>query len=273
MRANMELIAELRQWIEESRSTVFFGGAGVSTDSGLADFRSRKSGLYHQKSPYSLPPDRILSHEFYSTQPEAFFEYYRKKLLNLKARPNYVHYALADMERQGKLSAIVTQNADGLHRQAGSRNVIDIHGSVYVNTCERCGKRHSVKEVAYCEGVPHCECGGIIRPGIVLFDEIPDMGNVMRAVSAFHSAELLIIAGTSLRISSTTKLIKSFRGKHLAIINDEETACDDEADLVIHDRLTPAFQSLWPMEHWMEVPEKAGNSKEMAEEDNGHPCE
>lgn len=228
--------------------TVFFGGAGVSTDSGLADFRSRDRGLYHQGNPYGIPTERILSHGFYREHPAEFFEFYRTRLLKLEAPPNQVHFALADMERQGKLAAVITQNADGLHQRAGSRKVIDLHGNVYDNTCEGCGKKHPAERTAACAGIPRCECGGVIRPGIVLFDEVPDPRAVWEAVRQIRQSDLLVIAGTSLRVSSASRLLRCFRGERLVILNNEETAMDGRADLIIRGPLSGIFQEIWPVE-------------------------
>ena len=242
-----EKIRLLRQWLDESSYTVFFGGAGVSTESGLADFRSVDTGLYNQPSPFDYPADRILSHAFYEEHKAEFFDYYRTKLLKLSARPNYVHEALRDMEAQGRLQCIITQNADGLHQRAGSKRVIDLHGNVYYNTCERCGKAYGPEVVADAEGLPLCSCGGVIRPGIVLFDEIPDMGNVMAAVKELNRAELILIAGSSMRISSTPKLFHRVKNARLVILNDSPTAFDDRADLIIRGKLSEIFKILWPL--------------------------
>ena len=237
----------LRQWIGDSAYTVFFGGAGVSTDSGLADFRSAVSGLYNQPSPYNYPPERILSHDFYEHHQAEFFDYYRTKLLNLAAAPNAVHLALTDMERAGKLQSIITQNADNLHQRAGSGHVIDLHGNVYMNTCASCGRAYSPEIVAESRGIPRCDCGGTIRPGIVLFDEIPDMQNVMKAVRELSRAELVLIAGTSMKLASVQKLFRSAKKARLVILNDEPTDFDDKADLIIRGRLIEIFQSIWPL--------------------------
>lgn len=236
-------IALLRQWLEESVRTVVFSGAGVSTASGLSDFRG-SSGLYNQTSPYGCPPDRILSHEFYTNRTRDFFDYYRTKLLDLTALPNFVHYALAEMEHQGHLNCIITQNADGLHQRAGSKNVIDLHGNVYRNTCDRCGKTFGPARTAQTPGIPYCECGGIIRPGIVLFDEVPDMANVFAAVKELNQAELILIAGSSMRLASTTKLFNSAKKARIAVLNDGPTAFDERADLIVRGDLSNIFRQL-----------------------------
>lgn len=233
----------LRDWIGEARHTVFFGGAGVSTASGLADFRSIGTGLYHQETPFGCPPERILSHEFFMAHPAEFFEFYRTKLLNLTAEPNVVHKTLARLETLGLLSAVITQNADNLHRRAGSRRVLELHGNVYQNTCLACGRGHEVHTVADCAGVPRCPCGGIIRPGIVLFGEVPDMAVVMACVRELRACDLLIAAGTSLRVSSAGRLLESFAGR-MVIMNNEPTAMDDRADLILRGDLTQEFSRL-----------------------------
>ena len=243
-----EKIEALRRMLDESAYTVTFTGAGVSTDSGLNDFRSAGKGIYNQPNPYGVPTDRILSPQFYAEHPREFFDFYRTKLLDLSAKPNYIHYAMADMERQGKLAAVITQNADNLHRRAGSRRVIDFHGNVYENTCPLCGKHFPPEVVADCEGIPYCECGGIIRPGILLFDEIPDMYKVMDLVKELNKSDLLIVAGTSLKVSSAHRLLKNYKGR-MVILNLDPTPYDDRAELVINEPLSPVFRALWPIEN------------------------
>lgn len=220
---------------------VFFGGAGISTDSGLADFRSARGGLYNEPSGYGVGAEEILTPAFYEAHPAEFFEYYRTKLLNLAAPPNSIHYALARLEAEGLIKCVVTQNADALHQRAGSRRVIEIHGSVYVNTCPGCGRRFPPEVVADCAGVPRCpDCGGIIRPGILLFGEVPDMRLIMEAIREINRADLLLIGGTSLKVSSAPRLLDRFRGR-MVIINDEPTPYDSRAELVIRGRAAPAF--------------------------------
>lgn len=240
-----EKTALLRQWLEEAGYAVFFGGAGVSTDSGLADFRGRHHGLYFQENPYHVPTEQILTRDFFFGHTEEFFEFYRTKLLNLAAAPNYVHYALAGMERRGLIKAIITQNADNLHQRAGSVNVIDLHGNVYDNTCLRCGKKYPPERVANCPGVPRCGCGGVIRPGIVLFGEVPDMGHVMRAVKELRRCDLVLIGGSSMKVSSASRLFRDFRGR-MVILNSGETAFDSRADLILRDGIGDVFRQLWP---------------------------
>lgn len=236
----------LREMLFESEHAVFFGGAGVSTDSGLADFRSARGGLYNQPSEYGAPPEEILTEAYMYAHPDKFFDFYRTKLLNLAAPPNSVHYALAQMEAAGIIKCIITQNADNLHQRAGSRHVLDIHGNVYENTCLNCGKHFPPQVVADCDGVPHCdECGGMIRPHIVLFGEIPDMKIIMETVRELNRCDLLLVGGTSLKVSSAPRLLDRFKGK-MAIINDEPTPFDERADIVIRSRIAPAFELIWP---------------------------
>lgn len=221
---------------------VFFGGAGVSTDSGLTDFRSRQTGLYNRPSSYGATPEEILTPRFMMEQPEKFFDFYRRELLDLSAPPNSVHYALAELERLGYIKCVVTQNADCLHQRAGSRRVLDIHGNVYVNYCTDCGQGYPPEKVADCEGVPRCErCGGMVRPDILLFGEVPDMGVVMETVRELNRADLLVIGGTSLKVSSAPRLLDRFRGK-MVIINAEPTPFDDRAEVVARGRIAPAFE-------------------------------
>lgn len=234
----------LDRLIVAAEHTVFFGGAGVSTESGLADFRSTVSGLYNEKLAYGYPPEKILSQEFFDEHPDVMFEFYRTKLLKLEARPNLTHFALKWMEEKGLLSAIITQNADGLHQRAGSRRVLDLHGNVYQNTCLSCGKSHDVRTVAESTGVPRCDCGGIIRPGIVLFGQTPDAKVVFECVKEVARCDLLIAAGTSLKVSSAGRLLDPFKGK-LVIINNDETALDDRADLIIRGNMGEVFSALW----------------------------
>ena len=232
--------------LAEARYAVFFGGAGVSTDSGLVDFRSQARGLYNRPSEYSASPEEMLTPKFYEEHPEEFFDFYRTKLLNLAAPPNSVHYALAEMEAAGVIKCVVTQNADNLHQRAGSKNVIDIHGNVYINTCPGCGKRFPPEVVADCAGVPRCDvCGGIIRPGILLFGEVPDMKLAMAAIREINRSDLLIAGGTSLKVSSAPRLLDRYKGK-LVIVNDEPTPYDARAALVINAPIAEVFSRIWP---------------------------
>ena len=237
----MDKLELLKQWIAESGSIVFFGGAGVSTESGIPDFRS-VDGLYSQKFDY--PPETIISHTFYERKPEYFFRFYREKMLPLGFEPNITHKVLAKWEAEGKLSAVVTQNIDGLHQKAGSKKVYELHGSVLRNYCTRCGKFHSAQFVKESEGIPMCACGGIVKPDVVLYEEGLDQNTIEKSVRAIYSADLLIVAGTSLTVYPAAGLINYYRGKKLVLINRDETPYDSRADLVIHDSLGNVFSNL-----------------------------
>ena len=224
-----EAIRTLRDWTARSNRIVFFGGAGVSTESGIPDFRST-GGLYNQE--YAYPPETILSHSFYEANPEEFFRFYRNKMLYLDARPNAAHQKLAEWEAAGKLQAVITQNIDGLHQRAGSRNVLELHGSVLRNYCVRCGAFHGVEAVQNSAGVPRCRCGGIIKPDVVLYEEGLDEDVLSRSVAAIRQAEVLIIGGTSLTVYPAAGLVRYYRGDKLVVIN--RTALDGAgADLTI----------------------------------------
>ena len=224
-------IATLKTWITESDNIVFFGGAGVSTESGIPDFRS-VDGLYHQKFDY--PPETILSHSFFYSHTEEFYRFYREKMLPLEAKPNAAHLALAKLEQEGKLKAIVTQNIDGLHQKAGSKRVYELHGSVLRNYCTRCGAFYDVDYIANSTGVPRCEkCGGIVKPDVVLYEEGLDEEVLSGAVNAIRHADTLIIGGTSLVVYPAAGLIRYFRGDHLVVINMQPTGADAQADLCI----------------------------------------
>lgn len=225
-----ERIGCLKEYVEESSRIVFFGGAGVSTESGIPDFRST-DGLYHQEWQY--PPETILSHSFFMNHTEEFYRFYKKKMLCLDARPNAAHEKLALLEEQGKLTAVVTQNIDGLHQLAGSKKVFELHGSVHRNYCQRCGKLYDASYMLEAEGVPHCECGGLIKPDVVLYEEGLDNRTIQGAVEAIAQADLLIIGGTSLAVYPAAGLIDYFTGKHLVVINRAATPRDGQADLLI----------------------------------------
>ena len=212
-------IETLRKWVEESGSIVFFGGAGVSTESGIPDFRGT-GGLYHQQ--YAYPPETILSHTFFERNPEEFFRFYRDKMLFLDAQPNAAHRKLAEWEEQGKLQAVITQNIDGLHQKAGSRRVLELHGSVLRNHCQTCGTFYGVEAITDSTGVPRCRCGGIIKPDVVLYEEGLDEEVLMAAVSAIRHAEVLIIGGTSLTVYPAAGLVRYYRGSKLVVINKTE---------------------------------------------------
>lgn len=224
----------LQEMIDASRRIVFFGGAGVSTESGIPDFRS-VDGLYHQKYPW--PPEEILSHTFYVRHPEEFFRFYRDKMLALDAEPNAAHRKLAELEEAGRLTAVVTQNIDGLHTKAGSKKVFELHGSVWRNYCERCGKSWSPEYIRDSKGVPCCTCGGRIKPDVVLYEEGLDQAVLSGAVSAIRQADLMIVAGTSLTVYPAAGLLQYFRGSHLVLINRDPTPFDGSADLVLHEKV------------------------------------
>ena len=222
----------LKKLLDQSRYAVFFGGAGVSTESGIPDFRST-DGLYHQKYPY--PPETILSHSFFQHQTEEFYRFYREKMLFPKAKSNAAHLALAKLEEQGVLKAVITQNIDGLHQKAGSRNVLELHGSVYRNHCTRCGKFYGLETVLQSTGVPHCSCGGILKPDVVLYEEPLDDSVIRKAVHHIRCADLLIIGGTSLNVYPAAGFIQYFRGKHLVVINKSPTSADGQATLLFRE--------------------------------------
>ena len=224
-------IAALQEIIDESAHIVFFGGAGVSTESGIPDFRS-EDGLYHEK--YSYPPERIISHSFFLTKPEVFYRFYKEKMLCLDAEPNAAHRKLAELEQAGKLKAVVTQNIDGLHQKAGSKIVYELHGSIHRNYCLRCHKFYPAKFIKESEGIPYCSCGGVIKPDVVLYEESLDSKTIEGAVTAITKADTLIIGGTSLVVYPAAGFIDYFRGKHLVLINKAETGRTVRAELSIH---------------------------------------
>ena len=228
----------LKTWVDEAKKLVFFGGAGVSTESGIPDFRS-VDGLYNQK--YKYPPEEIISAHFFRENPEEFFEFYKAKMLPLGFEPNVTHRVLARWEREGKLAAVVTQNIDGLHQKAGSKKVYELHGSVLRNYCMRCGKFYPAEFVKKARGVPLCDCGGIVKPDVVLYEESLDSDVMYRAAKAISEADLLIVAGTSLTVYPAAGMIGYYRGSRLVLINRDRTPYDGEANLVIHDRLGNVF--------------------------------
>lgn len=237
----MDDIQMLRQWIAESEHMLFFGGAGVSTESGIPDFRS-VDGLYRQKFEY--PPETIISHSFYQRRPEYFFQFYREKMLPLGFEPNITHRKLAQWEQEGKLDAVVTQNIDGLHQKAGSKKVYELHGSVLRNYCTRCRKFYPAEFIRDAEGIPRCGCGGIVKPDVVLYEEGLDQRTIEKSVEAIFNADLLLVAGTSLTVYPAAGLIRYYRGNRLVLINRDATPYDSQADLVIHDSLGNVFSKL-----------------------------
>ena len=236
-----EELKTLQRWVDESSRIVFFGGAGVSTESGIPDFRS-VDGLYHQH--YSEPPETILSHSYFVNNPEGFFRFYRDKMLFPDAKPNAAHKKLAEWEQAGKLLAVVTQNIDGLHQSAGSRNVYELHGSVHRNYCEKCGKFYDLDHILHTTGVPRCQCGGIIKPDVVLYEEALNDKVIDGAVNAIAQADLLIVGGTSLNVWPAAGLINYYRGSRLALINKSPVARDLDAGLVITDPIGEVLSQL-----------------------------
>ena len=226
-----EQIKKLKELVDGSDNIVFFGGAGVSTESGIPDFRST-DGLYHQQWDY--PPEVILSHTFYESNPEAFFRFYRAKMLAPDAQPNDAHRKLAQWEQEGKLKAVITQNIDGLHQAAGSKRVLELHGSVHRNYCVRCHKPYGLDAILQSEGVPRCACGGIIKPDVVLYEEPLDEATVNEAVRCIGQSDLLIVAGTSLTVWPAAGLLEYFKGDRLVVINPSQTAAEERAQLVLH---------------------------------------
>lgn len=229
---------QLRQWVEGSSSIVFFGGAGVSTESGIPDFRS-VDGLYNQK--YDYPPETIISHSFYKKNTAEFYRFYKDKMLFSGAKPNKAHLALAKLEEQGKLKAVVTQNIDGLHQAAGSKEVLELHGSVHRNYCTRCGKFYDLDYVIHTEGVPHCSCGGVIKPDVVLYEEGLDQEVLRKAVDYISHADMLIVGGTSLTVYPAAGLIDYYRKNKLVLINRSVTPMDSRADLVVSGSIGEIF--------------------------------
>lgn len=234
---------QLQEIVDECNNLVFFGGAGVSTESGIPDFRS-VDGLYHMK--YDYPPETILSHTFFKRHPEEFYRFYRDKMLILDAKPNAAHYKLAELEEKGKLKAIVTQNIDGLHQKAGSKHVLELHGSIHRNYCMRCAKFYDAEYMLNSrEPVPRCTCGGVIKPDVVLYEEGLDGDILNRAIRAIAEADVLIIGGTSLAVYPAAGLIDYYRGHKLILVNRTPTPRDAEADLVVQGSIGQIFAQLW----------------------------
>ena len=236
-----EKIMQLKKWIEESDNVVFFGGAGVSTESGIPDFRS-VDGLYNQK--YKYPPETILSHTFFERYPEDYYDFHREKLVIEGVEPNIAHLRLAELEREGKLKAVVTQNIDGLHQAAGSKKVLELHGSILRAYCSKCRKPYPADLMNKGTGVPRCSCGGVIRPDIVLYEEPLDQDIMSEAIRCIANADVLIIGGTSLAVYPAAGLINYYRGNKLVLINLSSTPYDNEADLVINEKIGKVFSQI-----------------------------
>ena len=234
-------VKKLKSWIEESNNIVFFGGAGVSTESKIPDFRS-VDGLYHQQ--YQYPPETILSHSFYLSHTEEFYRFYRSKMLFPNAKPNQTHIRLAELEKEGKLKAVITQNIDGLHQAAGSQHVLELHGSVLRNYCESCHKFYQMEEILHGDGVPKCTCGGRIKPDVVLYEEGLDSEVLSEAVRRIREAEVLIVGGTSLTVYPAAGLIDYYQGNKLVLINKSVTPMDSRADLLIQEGLGNVFSQV-----------------------------
>ena len=232
---------KLKELINGSNNIVFFGGAGVSTESGIPDFRST-DGLYHQE--YDYPPETILSHSFFMRNPEEFYRFYKNKMLCLDAKPNMAHKKLAELEKAGKLKAVITQNIDGLHQAAGSKEVLELHGSVHRNYCMKCGKSYDAEYMLHAEGVPTCSCGGRIKPDVVLYEEGLDTNTIEESVRAISQAQVLIIGGTSLAVYPAAGLIDYFRGEALVVINKSSTPRDRNADLLIKEPIGQVFSQI-----------------------------
>ena len=237
----MEQLEQLRKWVKESSNIVFFGGAGVSTESGIPDFRS-VDGLYHQQ--YDYPPETILSHTFYRQKPEEFYRFYRAKMLCLDAKPNAAHLKLAQWEEEGKLRAVITQNIDGLHQAAGSKVVLELHGSVLRNYCEKCGKFHDVEYIVNSAGIPVCECGGSIKPDVVLYEEGLNQKTLTDAVRYISEADVLIVGGTSLAVYPAAGLLDYYNGNKLVLVNKTPTPRDSIANLIVQGSIGEIFSQL-----------------------------
>ena len=236
-----ENISKLKEWIAESENIVFFGGAGVSTESGIPDFRS-VDGLYNQK--WSYPPETILSHSFFEANPAEYYRFHREKLVIEAVKPNVTHLRLAELEQEGKLKAVVTQNIDGLHQAAGSKNVLELHGSILRAYCSKCGKPASADLINYGTDLPRCECGGVLRPDIVLYEEPLDESIMRKSINAIRNADIMIVGGTSLNVYPAAGLINYYRGSKLVLINRSETPYDSYADLTIHTNLGKVFSAI-----------------------------
>lgn len=234
-------IEEFKQLVKNSNNIVFFGGAGVSTESGIPDFRS-KDGLYNQK--YKYPPEEILSHTFFIRNTEEFYKFYKEKMNSLKYEPNITHIKLSQLEKQGKLKAVITQNIDGLHQKAGNKNVLELHGSILRNYCMNCNKFYDAEFIFNEEGIPKCSCGGIIKPDVVLYEEMLDDVILSDSINAIKNADLMIVAGTSLTVSPASGLVNFYKGNKLVLINKDSTPYDRVANLVINESLGKVFKEI-----------------------------
>ena len=236
-----ESVKTLKQWIENSDNIVFFGGAGVSTESGIPDFRS-VDGLYNQQ--YDYPPETIISRSFFMRDPEEFYRFYKNKMIYTDAKPNACHFKLAELEAQGKLRAVITQNIDGLHQLAGSREVMELHGTIHKNRCMHCGKKYDLEYIVNSVGVPKCSCGGTVKPEVVLYEEGLDDTTVRKSVDYIRNADVLIIGGTSLTVYPAAGLLQYYRGNKLVLINKSPTPYDSDADILIAEKIGEVFSSL-----------------------------
>lgn len=237
----MDKIKRLQEMIDDSKRIVFFGGAGVSTESNIPDFRSA-DGLYQEK--YVYPPEQVVSHTFFVRKTEMFYEFYKDKMMFLDAKPNKAHLKLAELEDAGKLTAVITQNIDGLHQMAGSKNVLELHGSIHRNYCQRCGKFYDGRYVKESEGIPRCDCGGIIKPDVVLYEEGLDNRTIQQSIQAISQADMLIIGGTSLVVYPAAGFIDYFRGKYLVVLNKSATSRDSQADLCIQESIGQVLEKI-----------------------------
>ncbi len=238
----MNEIATLQQMIDESRKVVFFGGAGVSTESNIPDFRS-SDGLYQQK--YKYPPEQVVSHTFFVHHTEEFYEFYKECMMFLEARPNKAHLKLAQLEAAGKVTAVITQNIDGLHQMAGSKNVLELHGSIYRNHCQKCGKFYDAAYIKNAEGIPRCECGGTIKPDVILYEEGLDSDVISRSIRAISKADMLIIGGTSLSVYPAAGFIDYFHGKYIVVVNKSTTAKEVHASLCINEPIGKVLDQIF----------------------------
>ena len=238
----MNEIATLQQMIDESRKVVFFGGAGVSTESNIPDFRS-SDGLYQQK--YKYPPEQVVIHTFFVHHTEEFYEFYKERMMFLEARPNKAHLKLAQLEAAGKVTAVITQNIDGLHQMAGSKNVLELHGSIYRNHCQKCGKFYDAAYIKNAEGIPRCECGGTIKPDVILYEEGLDSDVISRSIRAISKADMLIIGGTSLSVYPAAGFIDYFHGKYIVVVNKSTTAKEVHASLCINEPIGKVLDQIF----------------------------